>query len=60
VTRIIERAVAAGELRGDLTYSDFPLITNGVMATMYFRPNGNDDWRRHLELVLDRVRTPPR
>ena len=58
VTRIIERAVAAGDVRDDLTYSDFPLITNGVMATMYFRPSGNDDWRRHLELVLDRVRTP--
>jgi AcrR family transcriptional regulator len=60
VTRIIERAVAAGAVRDDLTYSDFPLITNGVMATMYFRPSGNDDWRRHLELVLDRVRTPAR
>lgn len=58
VTRIIERAVAAGEVRGDLSYTDFPLITNGVMATMYFRPSGNNDWRRHLELVLDRVRTP--
>jgi hypothetical protein len=45
-------------VRGDLRYTDFPLITNGVMATMYFRPSGNSDWRRHLELVLDRVRTP--
>jgi AcrR family transcriptional regulator len=58
VTRIIERAVAAGEVRSDFRYTDFPLITNGVMATMYFRPSGNSDWRRHLELVLDRVRTP--
>src|ERR1700733_10689985 len=58
VARIIERAVGSGEVRGDLTYSDFPLITNGVMATMYFRPSGNNDWRRHLELVLDRVRMP--
>jgi AcrR family transcriptional regulator len=57
VTRIIERAVAAGDVRDDLAYADFPLITNGVMATMYFKPSGNDDWRRHLELVLDRVRT---
>ena len=57
VTRIIERAVAAGEVRGDLSYTDFPLITNGVMATMYFKPGGNGDWRRHLELVLDRVRS---
>ena len=58
VTRIIERAVATGDVRGDLTYTDFPLMTNGVMATMYFRPSGNNDWRRHLELVLDRVRVP--
>jgi AcrR family transcriptional regulator len=56
VSRIIARAVAAGDVRADLRYADFPLITNGVMATMYFRPNGNNDWRRHLELVLDRVR----
>jgi AcrR family transcriptional regulator len=60
VTRIIERAVAAGAVRDDLTYSDFPLITNGVMATMYFRPSANADWRRHLELVLDRVSTRAR
>jgi AcrR family transcriptional regulator len=58
VTRIIERAVAAGDVRRDLAYTDFPLITNGVMATMYFRPSGNNDWRRHLDLVLDRVRIP--
>jgi len=60
VTRVIERAVAAGAVRDDLTYSDFPLITNGVMATMYFRPSGIADWRRHLELVLDRVSTRAR
>jgi AcrR family transcriptional regulator len=58
VTRIIERAVAASDVRRDLAYTDFPLITNGVMATMYFRPSGDNDWRRHLELVLDRVRIP--
>jgi AcrR family transcriptional regulator len=60
VARIIERAAAAGEVRADLAYTDFPLITNGVMATMYFRPSGNGDWRRHLTLVLDRVRLPAR
>jgi AcrR family transcriptional regulator len=60
VARIIERAAAAGEVRADLAYTDFPLITNGVMATMYFRPSGNGDWRRHLTLLLDRVRLPAR
>ncbi|MGY6024461.1 TetR/AcrR family transcriptional regulator [Streptomyces spinosirectus] len=56
VTRIIERAVAAGAVRADLTYADFPLLTRGVMSTMYFRPAGSSGWRRHLELALDGVR----
>ena len=56
VTRIVGRAVAAGVVRGDLTWDDFPVLTNGVMATMYFRPGNNPDWRRHLELVLGGVR----
>lgn len=57
VTRIIQRAVASGEVRGDLTLADFPLLTCGVMSTMYFKPGGNSDWRRHLELLLDGIRT---
>ncbi|MFJ9153321.1 TetR/AcrR family transcriptional regulator [Streptomyces sp. NPDC102270] len=56
VTRVIERAVVAGAVRADLTYADFPLLTRGVMATMYFRPTGSSGWRRHLELALDGVR----
>jgi AcrR family transcriptional regulator len=56
VTRIIDRAVAAGAVRSDLTYADFPLLTRGVMSTMYFRPAGSAGWRRHLELALDGVR----
>jgi AcrR family transcriptional regulator len=55
-TRIIERAVGGGAVRGDLTYADFPLLARGVMSTMYFKPAGNSDWRRHLELTLDGVR----
>jgi AcrR family transcriptional regulator len=58
VTRIIERAVAARAVRDDLTYADFPLLTRGVMSTMYFRPAGTSGWRRHLELALDGVRFP--
>ena len=38
VTRIIERAVAAGDVRGDRSYTDFPLITNGVMDTITSGP----------------------
>jgi len=56
VSRVIERAVAAGAVRPDLTYADFPLLTRGVMSTMYFKPTGNSDWRRHLELTLEGVR----
>ncbi len=57
VTRIINRAVASGSVRSDLTYADFPVLTCGVMSTMYFKPSGNSDWRRHLELVLDGIRS---
>ncbi|WP_433060551.1 TetR/AcrR family transcriptional regulator [Dactylosporangium sp. CS-033363] len=51
--RIIERAIAAGAVRADLTVADFPVIAGGVMATMYYQPG---DWRRHLDLVLDGIR----
>lgn len=57
VTRVIERAVAFGAVRDDLTLADFPLLTSGAISTMYFKPGGNDDWRRHLELTLDGIRT---
>jgi AcrR family transcriptional regulator len=56
VSRIIGRAVVAGAVRGDLTYPDFILLSRGVMSTMYFKPAGYSDWRRHLELTLDGVR----
>ncbi|WP_031467785.1 TetR/AcrR family transcriptional regulator [Sciscionella sediminilitoris] len=56
VTRIIERAVSEGRIRADLTLPDFPMLASGVISTMYFRPGGNTDWRRHLELLLDGVR----
>jgi AcrR family transcriptional regulator len=58
VTRIIERAVAAGALRADFSYADFPLLTRGVMSSMYFKAPGNAGWHRHLELTLDGVRGP--
>ena len=56
VDRIVDRAVAAGAVRSDLTRADFPLLTVGIMSTMYFEPGGSDDWRRHLDLVLDGIR----
>ncbi|NUR93487.1 MAG: TetR/AcrR family transcriptional regulator [Nonomuraea sp.] len=56
VTRVIERAAAAGKVRADLTFADFRLLTRGVIASMYFKEGGNPDWRRHLDLVLAGVR----
>ncbi|MBO2454384.1 TetR/AcrR family transcriptional regulator [Actinomadura barringtoniae] len=55
--RIITRAVDAGHIRADFTLDDFPVLTSGVMSTMYFKPGGNPDWRRHLEIVLTGLRT---
>jgi AcrR family transcriptional regulator len=56
VARIIGRAVAAGRVRADLTVADFPVLTCGIMSTMYFKPSTGSDWRRHLELVLGGIR----
>ena len=57
VTRIINRAVASRSVRGDLTFGDFPVLTCGIMSTMYFKPSSTSDWRRHLELALDGIRS---
>lgn len=59
VTRIIGRAVAAGQARPDFTFADFRTLTRGVIATMYFRQAEPADWRRHLELVLGGIRPQP-
>jgi AcrR family transcriptional regulator len=56
VGRIIERAIAAGSIRDDLTVADFPVLATGLMSTMYFKPSATADWRRHLALQLDGVR----
>jgi AcrR family transcriptional regulator len=58
VTRIIGRAVASGHVRADLTLADFTVVASGVISTMYFKPGGNSDWRRHLRLALDGIRIP--
>jgi hypothetical protein len=58
VRRIVDRAVAAGHVRADLTVADFIVLASGIISTMYFKPGGNADWRRHLRLALDAVRIP--
>jgi AcrR family transcriptional regulator len=59
VTRIISRAIAAGAIRGDLTFGDFGMIMCGITATMYYQ-SGSANWRRHLELMLAGVCAPAR
>jgi AcrR family transcriptional regulator len=61
VGRIIDRAVAAGRVRSDLTVADFHQLTCGVISSMYFTRGGRSDWRRHLDLVLNGIRAsvPP-
>ena len=40
--------------------ADFPLITCGIMSTMYYKPGGTEDgWRRHLDLVARGARIAP-
>jgi AcrR family transcriptional regulator len=57
VSRVIERAVAAGAVRPDLSIGDYPMMMCGITSTMYYKP-GSADWRRHLELMLEGVRAP--
>jgi AcrR family transcriptional regulator len=52
--RVIKRAVGAGVVRSDLNFEDFVLITRGVLANM----NPGQDWRRHMTVTLEGVRTP--
>jgi AcrR family transcriptional regulator len=59
VTRIIDRAVAAGAVRDDFTFEDFGMVMCGITSTMYFQP-GSANWRHHLELLLDGVCAAPR
>jgi AcrR family transcriptional regulator len=59
MTRIIDRAKAAGVVRPDLTFDDFPMLLCGITSTMYFKP-GTADWKRHLELILDGLRVAPK
>jgi AcrR family transcriptional regulator len=52
VSRIIERAQAAGEVRSDLRADDYGLMMCGIAATMHYRNSEGNEWRRHLDLVL--------
>jgi len=51
VSRIIERAQAAGEVREDLKVDDYGMMMCGITATMHFMSQSHE-WRRHLDLIL--------
>jgi AcrR family transcriptional regulator len=51
VSRIIERAQSAGEVRDDLKVDDYGMMMCGITATMHFM-SGTHEWRRHLDLIL--------
>ena len=57
VTRLIERAQAAGQLRPDLRPTDIPFILFVLAeAAQFARRVSPEIWRRYLTLVLDGLR----
>jgi AcrR family transcriptional regulator len=54
VTRLVERAQAAGALRGDFRATDVPLIAYMLAsAAEYASPAQPGVWRRYLALIVD-------
>jgi AcrR family transcriptional regulator len=57
VTRLVERAKAAGQLRADLEPTDIPFIVFVMTdAAQFARQASPEIWRRYLTLVLDGLR----
>jgi AcrR family transcriptional regulator len=57
VTRLVERAQAAGQLRSDLEPTDIPFIMFVLAeAAQFARRVSPEIWRRYLTLVLDGLR----
>jgi len=57
VTRLVERAQAAGQLRPDLRPTDIPFIVFVLTdAAQFARRVSPEIWRRYLTLVLDGLR----
>jgi AcrR family transcriptional regulator len=54
MTKLVERAQAAGQLRSDLRQTDIPFIVFILTeATQFARQVSPEIWRRYLALVLD-------
>jgi len=60
VTELVERAVAAGAVRGDMAVTDVPLI-NFMLSTLVDigRDVEPELYRRYLQIVLDGLRPRP-
>jgi len=57
VTKLVERAQAAGQLRSDLRPTDIPFILFVLTeAAQLARPVSPEIWRRYLTVVLDGLR----
>jgi AcrR family transcriptional regulator len=57
VTKLVERAQAAGQLRSDLRPTDIPFILFVLTeAAQFARQVSPDIWRRYLSLILDGLR----
>ncbi|WP_354697656.1 helix-turn-helix domain-containing protein [Paraconexibacter sp. AEG42_29] len=56
VQQLIDRAQAAGTMRQDFSVDDMGMLMCGVSASM---AHSEWDWRRHLALLLDGLRTQP-
>lgn len=54
---LIARAQRAGTMRPDVTAADIAMLMCGVSASMAHGGPGFD-WHRHLELVIELLRTP--
>ena len=54
---LIDRAQSTGAMRSDVSADDIPMIMCGVSATMSVT---EWDWHRHLELILDGLRSEAR
>ena len=55
---LVQRAQAVGTMRADIDVQDIPMLMCGVCATMG-NPERGYDWRRHLELAIDGLRSRP-
>jgi AcrR family transcriptional regulator len=53
---LIARAQRQGEMREDFRASELGMLMGGVCASMSAPAGAPDDWRRHLEILLDGLR----